>query len=130
MVVRVKNKTCMLYENGVSSYHDNHKNIWVMNNKNNKKNKGLVLIPEKGTILPTQEAFDDVPKDILKGLDVLIDKTNRKHEKLDVEELALCDRRTSIYLEESNVRKAVGSQLYNMRKDFLFTQGSEKIRLR
>ncbi len=101
-----------------------------MNNKNNTKNKGLVLIPEKGTILPTSEAFVDVPKAILNGLDVLINKANKKHKELDVEELALSDRRISIYLEESNIRKVVGSQLYNMRKDFLFTQGSEKIRLR
>jgi hypothetical protein len=101
-----------------------------MNNKNNRKNKGLVLIPEKGTILPTKEAFVDVPKDILKGLDVLINKTNRKHTELDAEMLVLYDKRTSIYLEESNVRKVVGAQLYHMRKDFLFTQGNEKIRLR
>ncbi len=101
-----------------------------MNNKNNTKNKGLVLIPEKGTILPTKKAFDDVPKDILKGLDVLIETANKKHKELDVEELALCDRRTGIYLEESKIRKVVGAQLYNMRKDFLFTQGNEKIRLR
>ena len=101
-----------------------------MNNKNNVKNKGLVLIPEKGTILPTRKAFEDVPKDILKGLDVLIIKTTKKHEELDSEELALSDKRISIYLQESNVRKVVGTQLYNMRKDFLFTQGNEKKRLR
>lgn len=105
-----------------------------MNNKNNdnknKKKHGLVLIPEKGILLPTEEAFEDIPKEILIGLDTLIDRIEVKHKLLDKEEFDFMNRRLSVYKEEGGIKKAVGKQLYNMRKDFLSTLGKVKIRLR
>ncbi len=105
-----------------------------MNNKNNdnknRKKHGLVLIPEKGILLPTAEAFENIPKDIITQLDILIAKLEVKHNLLDKDELHLIDCRLGIYKEEVGVKKVVGAQLYNMRKDFLSTLGKVKIRLR
>lgn len=109
----------------------NQRKTRFMSNKNNhRKNKGFILIPEKGTILPTEEAFEDIPKDILTNLDILIESINQKHHKLDLKELGFLRSRIGIHKEESGVRKVVGTVLYNLRKDFLFAQGKEKIRLR